>query len=166
MFRLFNRKLFLSRGAKIDPRAFVSRGGKVEIGMDSIVRAGTMLLPSGGRILIGDRTSLNQYVVVNGEGGVRIGDDVMISAFVSIFAANHHYVRADMPIRSQGMYTKGGIDIGNDVWIGTHAVILDGVKIGAGCVVAAGAVVTRDTEPYSIVAGVPAKQIGCRKFSS
>lgn len=165
-FKCFNPQLALAKNARIDPRAFVSRGGRVAIGQDSIVRAGAMLLPSGGKIEIGERTSLNQYVVINGEGGVRIGNDVMIAAFVSIFAANHHYERADVLIRRQGMFSKGGIDIGNDVWIGTHAVILDGVKIATGCVVAAGAVVTKDTEPYSIVVGVPARVLGHREFQS
>lgn len=165
-FKSRNSKLRLSKGARIDPRAFVARGGRVEIGSESIIRAGAMLLPSGGEIRIGDRTSLNQYVVVNGEGGVRIGDDVMIAAFVSIFAANHRFECADVPISAQGMYSKGGIEIANDVWIGTHAVILDGVKIATGCVIAAGAVVTKDTEPYTIMAGVPAKQIGRRKSAS
>lgn len=165
MFKLFNRRLTMAPGAKVDPRAFIARGGDVAIGRNSIVRAGTMLLPSGGQIRIGQRTSLNHYVVVNGEGDVLIGDDVMIAAFCSLFAANHEYRRVDIPIRAQGMSTKGGIRIGDDVWIGTHAVILDGVKIGNGAVIAAGAVVTKDVEPYSVVAGVPAKQVGRREAS-
>jgi len=87
LFRLFNRKLILESGAKIDPRAFIAPGGGVIVGEDSIVRAGTMLLPSGGEINIGQRTSLNHYVVINGEGGVSIGDDVMIAAFVCNFCS-------------------------------------------------------------------------------
>lgn len=163
VFRVINPKLILEAGAKIDPRAFIARGGRVVVGQDSIVRAGAMLLPSRGEIHIGQRTSLNQYVVLNGEGGISIGDDVMIAAFVSIFAANHQYKRADMLIREQGMYSKGGIVINNDVWIGTHSVILDGVTIGVGSVIAAGTVVTKNVEPYSIMAGVPARLIGRRK---
>lgn len=163
LFRLFNRKLVMEAGARIDPRAFIARGGDVHLGKGSIVRAGAMLLPSGGSISIGQRSSLNQYVVVNGEGDVAIGDDVMIAAFVSIFAANHNFRRTDIPIRAQGMSTRGGIKIGNDVWIGTHAVILDGVEVGEGAVIGAGAVVTRSVEPYAIMAGVPAVPIGSRK---
>lgn len=162
IFQLINRQFMMEKGAKIDPRAFVARGGVVHLGRNSIVRAGTMLLPSGGSISIGDRTSLNQYVVINGEGKVSIGDDVMIAAFTSIFAANHNFDRADVPIRSQGMSTKGGIKIGNDVWIGTHAVILDGVEVGDGAVIGAGAVVTKNVAPYTIMAGVPAVSIGSR----
>lgn len=162
LFKLFNPNLKMARGAVIDPRAFPARGGKISIGENSIVRAGTMLLPSGGSISIGCNSSINQYAVINGEGGVNIGDDVMIAAFASIFAANHRIDRTDVSIRKQGMYSKGGIVIENDVWIGTHCVILDGVKIGRGSVIAAGAVVTRDVLPYSIIAGVPGRCIGNR----
>ena len=161
-FKVFNPGLKMGSGAVIDPRAFPARGGEIIIGENSIVRAGSMLLPSGGSIVIGKRTSLNQYVVINGEGGVHIGNDVMIAAFAAIFAANHNFERIDIPIREQGMASKGGIIIEDDVWLGTHAVVLDGVVIGKGSVIAAGAVVNKSVEPYSIVAGVPAKTIGNR----
>jgi acetyltransferase-like isoleucine patch superfamily enzyme len=162
-YKIFNRQLVLSHGARIDPRAFIARGGSVALGENTIVRAGTMLLPSGGSIKIGSRTSLNQYVVINGQGGVSIGDNVLIAAFTSIFAANHVIERTDIPIREQGMQTKGGIIIEDDVWIGTHCVILDGVTIGHGSVIAAGAVVNKDISPFSIVGGVPGRVIGSRK---
>lgn len=162
-FKLFNRQLVLAHNARIDPRAFIARGGAIYIGENSIVRAGTMLLPSGGSIKVGARSSLNQYVVINGEGGVKIGNDVMIAAFCSIFAANHVIDKVDIPMRQQGMSTKGGIVIEDDVWLGTHSVILDGVTIGKGSVIAAGAVVNKNVEPYSIFGGVPAKKIGIRK---
>jgi acetyltransferase-like isoleucine patch superfamily enzyme len=165
-YRLFNRRLELAPGSRIDPRAFIARGGKVAIGKDSIIRAGAMLMPSGGEIIIGAGTTVNQYVVINGEGGVVIGDNVMISAFCSMFAANHCFERTDIPMRVQGMVTKGGIVIEDDVWLGTHSVVLDGVKIGHGSIVAAGAVVCRDVEPFSIVGGVPAKVIGTRRNSN
>jgi len=161
IFRCFNRQLVLSPGVEIDPRAFVARGGPVTIGEDTILRAGTMLLPSEGSIVIGARVSLNQYVVINGEGGVTIGDDVMIAAFCSIFSANHNIDRVDIPIRQQGMSTEG-IFIENNVWLGTHCVILDGVRVGKGSVIAAGAVVNKNVGPNSIVGGVPAKLIGTR----
>ena len=163
VFKLFNRQLVIGSNSFIDPRAFPARGGKIIIGDNSVIRAGTMLLPSGGFITIGNRTKLNQYVVLNGEGGLQIGNDVMIAAFTSFFAANHKFDRLDIPMRAQGMSTKGGIVVEDDVWIGTHAVILDGVHIGTGSVIAAGSVVTKNVEPFSIVAGVPAKIIGRRK---
>ncbi|ASF48659.1 hypothetical protein CEK71_06200 [Methylovulum psychrotolerans] len=150
-------------GVIIDPRAFLARGGDISIGENSVIRAGAMLLPSGGSITIGARTSLNHYIIINGEGNVHIGNDVMIAAFVSIFAANHHFDRIDITMRQQGTGTKGGITVENDVWIGTHAVILDGVTVGKGSVIGAGAVITKNVPPYSIMVGVPGRCIGNRK---
>ena len=163
IFKWFNPGVTLARGVKIDPRAFLARGGPIVIGEDSLIRAGAMLLPSGGSITIGRRTGLNQYVVMNGEGGIQIGDDVMIAAFVAIYAANHRIDRTDICMREQGMYSKGGVIIEDDVWIGTHCVVLDGVRIGRGSVIAAGAVVTKNVLPYSIIQGVPGRLVGSRK---
>jgi len=91
-----------------------------------------------------------------------IGNNVMVAAFTAMFAANHRFDRTDIPIRDQGMATKGGIRIEDDVWIGSHSVILDGVNIGKGSVIAAGAIVDKNVAPYAIVGGVPARQIGNR----
>jgi acetyltransferase-like isoleucine patch superfamily enzyme len=162
LFRLWNKELRLGKGVRIDPRAFVSRGGRVILGENVIIRAGANLLPNGGAITIGDFSSLNHYVVINGQGGVTIGAKVMIAAFTSIFAGMHNFSSTEIPMHDQGMMTKGGIRIEDDVWIGTHAVILDGVTIGTGSIVAAGAVVTRNVPPFSIVAGVPARIVKSR----
>jgi len=166
LFRFWNGQLELGRGVKIDPRAFIARGGPVSLGDQSVLRAGAMLLPSRGFITIGRRSSINQYAVINGQGGVRIGDSVMIAAFVSMFAANHVFDDPSIPILEQGISSKGGIKIEDDVWIGSHAVILDGVTIGTGSVIGAGAVVTKDVPPFSIVAGVPARVVRKRTQTS
>lgn len=165
VFKIINPGLTVAPGAKIDPRAFPARGGRIAIGANSIIRAGTMLLPSGGSIEIGSHSSLNQYVVVNGGGSVVIGSNVMIAAFTAIFAESHRFDRIDVCIQDQGMQSKGGIVIEDDVWIGTHCVILDGVRIGRGSVIAAGSVVTKSVEPYSIVQGVPGVCVGYRGSS-
>lgn len=162
-YRWRNRQLTVGRQVKIDPRAFIARGGAVTLGDGAVVRAGAMLLPSGGFIRLGRLSSINHYAVLNGQGGVTIGDKVMIAAFASLFAANHNFDDVDVPIQEQGLNTRGGIVIEDDVWIGTHAVILDGVTIGTGSVVGAGAVVTRTVPPFSVVAGVPARVIRQRE---
>jgi acetyltransferase-like isoleucine patch superfamily enzyme len=161
-FKLWNNQLEVGRGAKIDPRAFIARGGRVTLGESTVIRAGAMLLPSSGFIQIGNRSSVNHYTIINGEGGVEIGNSVMVAAFVSIFAANHNFDDPNVPILEQGTSTKGGVKIDDDVWIGTHAVILDGVNIGTGSVIAAGAVVTKDVPAYSVVMGVPGKVVRSR----
>lgn len=163
LFRIWNPQFSYGRHVSVDPRAFIARGGIVRLGDNVVIRAGCMLLPSRGSINIGSNCSLNHYVVINGQGGVHIGSHVRIAAFVSILAANHIFTRTDIPIAEQGISSKGGILIEDDVWIGTHAAILDGVKLSRGTIVAAGAVVTKSTPPASIVGGVPAKILRFRE---
>ncbi|MBG9389061.1 acyltransferase [Caenimonas aquaedulcis] len=90
-----------------------------------------------------------------------IGDHALIAP--GCFITDHHHRRAwGATIASQGHDTKA-VRIGNDAWLGAHAVVLAGVSIGHGAIVAAGAVVTRDVPDRAIVAGVPARQIGVRE---
>jgi acetyltransferase-like isoleucine patch superfamily enzyme len=96
-----------------------------------------------------------------GEGGIDIGNDVRIAASSVIVSSNHLYRDRETPIWKQGMSAKGVI-IGNDVWIGANCTILDGVKVGDGAIIAAGAVVNRNVEGYTVVGGVPAKFIKSR----
>ena len=161
-FKLWNRQLHVGRDVEIDPRAFIARGGWVRLGEQAVIRAGAMLLPASGSIRIGCRSSINQYTVINGQGNVEIGRSVMVAPFVSIIAANHSFDNPAIPILEQGMCGKGGIVIEDDVWVGTHAVILDGVTIGAGSVIGAGAVVTKNVPAFSVVMGVPGRVVRSR----
>ena len=87
---------------------------------------------------------------------------MLIGNYVSIHSENHCYSDTTRPIREQGVFYKGGITIGNDCWIGAKATILDGTKIGNGCIVAAGAVVSGIFPENAIIGGVPAKVIKFR----
>ncbi len=113
-------------------------------------------------ITAGDNCSFNSYSVVHGK--VTMGDCVRIAPGAKIFGENHGFDDITRPICTQPN-TREGIIIKSDVWIGANAVICDGVTIGEGCIVAAGAVVTRDVEPYSIVGGTPARVIKSRLAS-
>jgi acetyltransferase-like isoleucine patch superfamily enzyme len=113
------------------------------------------------RVEIGNHVSLNEWVYLDGSGGVVIEDDVRIAHRVSIMSSDHVYQDLATPIRLQGLVSRP-TSIGADAWIGCNATILMGVRIGTGAIVAAGAVVTRDVADYAIVAGVPARQIGVR----
>ena len=116
---------------------------------------------------------IGDYTYING-GHVyrsRIGKYCSIGFGVSIGPGEHHVHRiTTFPISSRTFYRydagefvdKGLTVVGNDVWIGNHATILQGIKIGDGAVIAAGAVVTKDVPPYAIMAGVPAKIIRYR----
>ena len=91
-------------------------------------------------------------------GGIEIGNDVIVGNYVTMHSENHNYSDINKPIRLQGTSHKG-IVIGDNCWIGAKATILDGVHIGNGCIVAAGAVVTKDFPDNVIIGGVPAKVI-------
>ena len=110
---------------------------------------------------IGHKTEINRSCFLNAGGTIEIGTNVLIGPNVTIYSQNHNFRDRATPICTQG-YTRKRVVIENDSWICARAVILPGVRIAEGTVVAAGAVVTKDTEPYSIVAGVPATQIGKR----
>ena len=85
------------------------------------------------------------------------------AANCTLAPTNHAFGDTTRRIRDQGfLASKGGIVIGDDVWLGANVVVLDGAVIGQGCVVAAGSVVRGELEPYSVYAGVPAKRVGAR----
>ena len=114
-----------------------------------------------GEISIGNNISINTNVQIGASGGkIVIGNDVLIGPNVVIRATNHGVMRK-MLINKQP-HSGGTITIEDDVWIGSNAVILKNVRIAKGTIVAAGAVVVKDTEPYSIVGGIPAKKISER----
>ena len=101
---------------------------------------------------IGQGTMLGLYYDIS------LGQNAMIAPHCYITTGNHRYSRRDIPIRDQGI-AGGPVVIGRDTWIGTHAVVLPGVTIGEGAIVAAGAVVNKDIPPYQIWGGVPARFI-------
>ncbi|MBR2327596.1 MAG: acetyltransferase [Clostridia bacterium] len=111
---------------------------------------------------IGDNSGVGDFAVIS--QGVIIGNDVMIAKNLKIFTVNHKIDRTDIPMRLQGSTDPSPLTIGNDVWIGESVIITPGCcNIGDGSVLAAGSVVTKDVEPYSIVGGNPAKLIRYRK---
>ncbi len=113
-------------------------------------------------LTIGSHSSINRGCVLNCGGGITIGNNVLIGPNVLIYSQNHNYKNKEIPIREQG-YDKAPVIIEDDSWIAASCIILPGVKIAQGSVIAAGSVVTKNTTPYSIYAGVPAKKIGVRE---
>ncbi len=109
-----------------------------------------------GGLEIGNNTIINQKCRLDSRGTLTIGNNVSISSEVCILTADHDVQSGTFNGR------LGSVTIDDYVFIGTRAMILPGVKVGWGAVVAAGAVVTKDVEAHAIVAGVPAKLIGHR----
>lgn len=127
----------------------------MKIGRVTAVHMGQKLMTRGG-IEIGDHSVINRDCTLDGRGGLQIGSNVSISPEVMILTAEHG---VNSPTFDGVL---GKVTIGDYVWIGSRAIILPGVKLGEGAVVAAGAVVRKDVPPYTIVGGVPAKVIGQR----
>jgi len=135
----------------------------IQIGPDAVIKSGAHICPCNphAKIKIGARTSVGFNTFVYASSCISIGNDCQIAPFAYIVDSDHGTEKG-VPINQQPNLTNP-ILIGNDVWIGAHSVVLAGVKIGDGAVVAAGAVVNKDVEPYTIVGGVPAKLLGIRK---
>ena len=130
--------------------------GSIRIGDHCQLGPSAMLLAHGGAIELGDDCSVNPFCVLYGHGGLKIGNGVRIAAGTVIIPANHNFDEPDVPIHQQGV-TAQGIVIEDDVWIGANVTVLDGVRLGHGSVIAAGAVVNHDVQPFSVMGGVPAR---------
>ena len=126
------------------------------LGDYSVVESFACINNAVGDVIIGDHTRIGLHNTIIGP--VTIGSHVNLAQGITVTALNHNFEDAEKRIDVQGVSTTP-VTIEDDVWIGANAVILPGVHIGNHCVVAAGAVVTKDVPPHSLVAGVPAKVI-------
>lgn len=134
-------------------------GNRVSIGKFAIIRPSNSYGGEVGEGLkIGNNSNIGPYSYIGCSGYIEIGDNVMISPRVSIYAENHVFDRTDIVMKEQGV-KKQFVKIEDDCWIAANSIILAGVTIGKGAVVSAGSVVTKDVPPYSVVAGVPARII-------
>jgi acetyltransferase-like isoleucine patch superfamily enzyme len=136
----------------------------IDIGDDSYLMHDSILhvfnfrdLPHAG-IRLGKRCFVGERTIIRGQGGVMIGDDVLIAPAVQVLAINHVSATTRVPIMDQGIDARG-IEIADGSWLGAGSIITDGVRIGRNAVVGAGAVVTRDVPDGAIVAGVPARVV-------
>lgn len=154
------KNLNLMENALINALSYdgVEIGDNCTVGKHAIVECTGVLRNIGNRLTIGNNVGINHFCFIGVRGEVVIGDNVIFGPHVSVFSENHNFEDPNVPIKHQGV-TKATTRIGNDVWLGAKSMVMSGVTIGDGSVVAAGAVVTKDVPPYSVVAGVPAKVI-------
>ena len=152
----FGRGVFIAESARL----FAVPGSRrVVIGDQTYVAAGARIY---NNVSIGRNCSVNTNCMLDGgEAGIVIGDDTRIACDASIFAFEHVFEDPSTPFRTQGVVSRG-VRIGRDVGIANKAIILDGITLGDGAFVAAGAVVTHDVPALAIVAGNPARVIGTR----
>ena len=135
----------------------VNLGNHVSIGCFTRIECTGSLSHLGEGFTCGDHCGLGTNAFYGAAGGITLGN-VIVGNFVSFHSENHNFSDKDVLIRLQGVNHKG-IVIGDNCWIGAKATILDGVHIGSGCVVAAGAVVTKSFPDNVVIGGVPAKII-------
>ena len=141
----------------------IKLGNRVTIGKYAIIRPSNIYGgPIGEGLTMGDNSNIGPYNYIGCSGKITIGNNVMLAPRVSIYAENHVFDHPELLIRDQGVEKKEVI-IEDDCWIAANSIILAGVTIGQGSVVAAGSVVTENVPAYSVVAGVPAKFIKSRK---
>ena len=129
---------------------------KFSLGDYSVIESFACINNAVGDVMIGDHTRIGLHNTIIGP--VTIGSHVNLAQGITITALNHNFEDSEKRIDEQGVSTSAVV-IEDDIWIGANAVILPGVTIGHHSVVAAGAVVTKDVPPHSLVAGVPAKVI-------
>jgi len=158
------------RGVKLAPSVSIFSKAKllryprnISLGKSAVIKSGAHICPCNANaiISIGDRTTIGFYTFIYASSTISIGHDCMIAPFVYMVDSDHG-IQAGLPMNSQANKSKP-IHIGDDVWIGAHSVILAGITVGSGSIVAAGAVVRENVQPNTIVGGVPASVIGVRK---
>jgi acetyltransferase-like isoleucine patch superfamily enzyme len=152
----------LTKGKKcnISPDAYIGyreHGGKIILGNYVRIMHGCVLRTCTGIIEIGSYVSIGYYCIMHGMGGIKIGNHVLFSPGVHLYAQDHGISRNEIIMKQENISRP--IEIGNDVWIGANSVICGDVKIGNGCVVGAGSVITKNIPDYEVWAGNPAKKI-------
>ena len=146
------RHAVIHRSARMDTPPY----RKFSLGDYSVIESYSCINNAVGDVIIGDHTRVGLHNTIIGP--VTIGDHVNLAQGITVTALNHNFADTDKRIDEQGVSTSPVV-IEDDIWIGANAVVLPGVTIGHHSVVAAGAVVTKDVPPHSLVAGVPAKII-------
>jgi acetyltransferase-like isoleucine patch superfamily enzyme len=163
-------KISLLPGVFIDEfcqlQAISSHQQAIKIGEGSVVNTFCILNAGepNGFIHIGGGTSIGQATIIYGNGGVLIGNDVLIAGQCFIVASSHNSAQLSIPIAKQGITAKG-IIIEDGVWIGAGVKILDGVTIGSGSIIGANSVVNRSIPAGVVAVGAPCKVIKTRQDS-
>ena len=145
----------------VSPRANVQLTRKIRFGRGTLVKPYAIIQTTGGRIVLGERCLISSFVLIaTHTADVILGDDLRCGSHVVIDGSKRKFSRRDVRVCNQG-YSHRGAKIGSDVHLGAGSIMFE-PTIGDGAIIGAGAVVTKEVAPYTIVAGVPARVIGER----
>lgn len=149
-------KIAVGDGTAIDDLCLLDargvRDGRFTIGSDVIISRGTVLAAKTdhGFIEIGDHCTIGKHCILSSTGGIRFGKWVNVAGTCYFGGGRYRTDRRDVPMMKQDLYTRGPVVIGDDCWIGTGVRVLDGVTVGRGSVIGAGAVVHEDVPEYTV----------------
>ncbi len=149
-------RVFIGQYTYLDGQtSFIRLGNDAHVARSCTLRAGER------GIIVHASVGINARSYLDGNGGVEIGSNSLLSPGVQCISGNHIFDDREVPIKYQGT-AYGKVSIGEDCWLGTNSIVLPGVTVGRGAVIGAGAVVTRDIPEFGIALGVPAKVVGYR----
>jgi acetyltransferase-like isoleucine patch superfamily enzyme len=159
-------KIMIDKQARLDigDRVELRRNVEIRVHQQSEIRIGSnvridrgvrLLATNKAKLELEEGVRLGLYTVFNGGDSIRVGAKSLISGFVYLQTSMHGFKDRQQSVQSQG-YDHAPIELGRDCWLGTHVVVLPGVKLGAGVVVGSNAVVTKSVDNYKVIGGVPA----------
>ena len=159
-------KIVLGERIAIDDYSLIDAGGAGRKGLvihdEVIISRNCVVQAKTGPVFIGQKTDIGCNVVISSVSGINIGDYVLIAGNCYIGGGRYRFEMSELSMMEQGIYSEGPVVIEDDVWLGAGVIVLDGIKIGKGSIVGAGAVVTNDLPEYSISVGIPAVVRGYR----
>ena len=155
------KNVTFGKNVTVEGEIEIATAGNICVGDNTLIKKWVCFRPYGGYIHIGENCSVNSFCHISGNGGVEIGNNVLLATQCVIVSANHNFSDINEPIAKQGE-TKEKIVIEDDCWLGAGVKVLAGVTIHKGSVIGAGSVITHDVPPYSVVVGVPGKVIKSR----
>ncbi|WP_207562521.1 acyltransferase [Sulfurimonas aquatica] len=155
-----NGSLHIEAHAVIEDNVLIDlgQGGTIRIGYRSKLKYGCVLRSYDGKITIHDRSTIGEYSILAGHGGLIIGNAVIIAGHSYISAAGHIFSGMNDHIRFQGEIAKG-IQIDDGVWIGARCVILDGTQLGENSIIGAGSIVTKSLNSNMVCYGSPCREV-------